>query len=287
MSLHFLVIEGNTREVRARVADKMGRTPAESYGDVLVTLAGKGARFDITCPADADAHLPEGRSLADFDGIVITGSALHVWQQAPEAMRQVELARAVYRSHVPFFGSCWGIQVATVAAGGVVHRNPRGREIGYARGICLTEPGKSHAMLEGRPTVFDAPCSHLDEVKELPPDSTLLASNAVSTVQAAEIRHDGGRFWGVQYHPEYRHEHIAYLLDLRADDLIREGKLTSLDQKNELIGDLRALDAEPGLAHVAWRYGLTPEVTDPNRRPREVINFIRWCERAKSDRGRA
>ena len=56
-------------------------------------------------------------------------------------MRQVELARAVYKSGTPFFGSCWGLQVATVAAGGSVRQNPRGREVGIARDLTLTSAG--------------------------------------------------------------------------------------------------------------------------------------------------
>jgi GMP synthase (glutamine-hydrolysing) len=287
MSLHFLVIEGNPRDVRERVARSMGRTSAESYGDLVVALAGHGATFNAVCAADADAVLPDGQSLEDFDGVLITGSVLHVWQREPEALRQVELARAVFRSQVPFFGSCWGLQVATVAAGGEVHRNPRGREIGYARGICPTESGSSHPMLAGRPSVFDAPCSHLDEVKELAPDSTLLASNAMSEVQAAEIRHEGGQFWGVQYHPEYRHAHIAYLLEFHASKLTQEGFFSSDEDRVAMVADLRLLDEDPTLAHVAKRYELSPEVTDPARRPREIMNFIRWCERVKSERGRA
>ena len=42
------------------------------------------------------------------------------------------------------FGSCWGLQVITAAAGGSVRKNPKGREIGFGRGIRLTEAGRKH-----------------------------------------------------------------------------------------------------------------------------------------------
>ena len=51
----------------------------------------------------------------------------------------------------PAFGSCWGLQIAAVAAEGDVQRNPLGREVGIARRILPTDPGRSHPMLEGRP----------------------------------------------------------------------------------------------------------------------------------------
>ncbi len=61
-----------------------------------------------------------------------------------------------------------------------------------------------HPLLEGRPLAFDAPAIHLDAIAELPGQATVLASNEMAPVQAAEIRHEGGLFWGVQYHPDFR-----------------------------------------------------------------------------------
>ena len=207
-------------------------------------------------------------------GRIITGSALHIWQQEPEAMRQVEIARAIYKAKVPFYGSCWGLQVATVAAGGVVHKNPRGREMGIARKIVPNAAGSAHPLLKGRPAAFDSPCSHLDEVATLPPDSTLLASNGMSRVQAAEIRHEGGTFWGVQYHPEYTLGDIAFLIDRRMGALMGEGFFADPAEKDAYVRDLRAIDEDPALTNIAWRYNLGPELTDTATRNTELRNFI-------------
>ena len=65
----------------------------------------------------------------------------------PRYPRQIDLMRAVYASRTPAFGSCWGIQVAAVAADGDVRPNPLGREVGFARR--LTPDG-------GRPVASDA-----------------------------------------------------------------------------------------------------------------------------------
>jgi GMP synthase (glutamine-hydrolysing) len=94
--------------------------------------------------------------------------------------------RAIYASGTPSFGSCWGLQVATVAAEGDVRQNPAGREIGFARRLTLTDAGRTHPMLAGRPSAYDAPAIHLDTVTVLPDDCTVLSANAVSAVQAAE-----------------------------------------------------------------------------------------------------
>lgn len=273
MSIRFLILEGNTREVRDTYKASQGVTPAEGFGNTMVRVAGTGT-YDILHGTDADASLPKGMTFADYDGVIITGSALHIWHQEPEAMRQVEIARAIFKANVPFYGSCWGLQVATVAAGGVVHKNPRGREMGFARQITRLAAGENHPLLAGRAPAFDAPCSHLDEVATLPPDSTLLASNAMSRVQAAEIRHDGGTFWGVQYHPEYTMSDIAFLIDKRMGALMNEGFFADPAQKDAYVADLHAIEKDPRLTHVAWRYGLGQDITDTATRNTELRNFI-------------
>ena len=273
MSLRFLIVEGNTLETRESYREGTGVTPAEGYGNVLVGIAGAG-RYDILNATDAGAALPKGMTFADYDAVVLTGSALHLWKQEPESMRQVEVARAVYRANVPFFGSCWGLQVAAVAAGGTVHKNPRGREMGFARKITPNAEGAAHPLLRGRPAAFDAPCSHLDEVAVLPPDSTLLASNGMSRVQAAEIRHEGGTFWGVQYHPEYSLAELAFLIDRRMGALMDEGFFADPGQKDAYVGDLRAIQADPSRSDIAWRYSLGPELVFPDERVLELRNFI-------------
>ena len=48
-----------------------------------------------------------------------------------------------------------------------VRKNPKGREIGFGRGIRLTEAGRKHPMYVGKLDVFNAPTVHLDEVEAL------------------------------------------------------------------------------------------------------------------------
>src|SRR6185436_9038772 len=152
------------------------------------------------------------QALEGYDGVAITGSGLHVYDGGPSVTRQIELARAVLDAGTPIFGSCWGLQVLTAAAGGSVRKNPNGREIGFGRRIRLTEAGRKHPMYAGKLDVFNAPTVHLDEVEALAPGTTVLATNAVSDVQSAEIRTNGSIAWAVQYHPEYPLREIAAIV---------------------------------------------------------------------------
>jgi GMP synthase (glutamine-hydrolysing) len=271
--MRLLVIEGNTREGREAYRAGYGRTAGEAYAERLRALAPE-ASCDIVCPADADCAL--AAPLTAYDGAFVTGSALNLYDGGPEIARQLDLARAVYRARVPFFGSCWGLQLACAAAGGNVLKNPRGREIGIARRISLTEAGRAHPLLAGRPPVYEALCSHIDIV-ELPAGGVALAGNDLAPVQAAEIVFEGGVFWGVQYHPEYDFAEVAAIIERRADALAREGFGDAVGHAREL----RTLDGEPP-AGAAWRLGLSPAVLTAEARALELANFLERRVRARA-----
>jgi len=230
----------------------------------------------------ADQEMPDGVSLGDFDGVMLTGSPLCVCDPLPEVRRQIDFARAVFATGLPVWGSCYGLQLATVALGGVVRRNPNGREIGVARGIALSDAGLAHPLLAGRPAVFDALCSHLDEVETLPPGAMVLAGNAVSAVQAMAVRTPaGGTFFGTQYHPELDLPVLAALLRLRPAALLAEAFARSEAELSGMAADWFALAAAPERRDLAWRYGIGPEILDPHRRTLEIGNWLRSIVRMR------
>lgn len=271
--LRLLFVEGNTREHRADHVADYGATPAESYAAEIAAIA-PGIISDICLPADEGANLPDGAGLEAYDGIFLTGSALHIYKIEPAVTRQIELMRAIYASGTPCFGSCWGIQMGSVAAGGTVTANPNGREVGFARRIAPTEAGRSHALLAGRPAAFDAPAIHLDTIALPPHGTTILASNAYSQVQAAEIKHNGGTFWGVQYHPEFPLKQVASILGRMVPLLIEEGFRKDEAAAQGWLADLNTLDADPARQDLAWAHGLDREVLDAERRVTELRNFL-------------
>ncbi|MBU6156858.1 MAG: type 1 glutamine amidotransferase [Alphaproteobacteria bacterium] len=286
-ALRLLVVEGNTAEGRGRHSAVGGRVASTRYADVLRVIA-PGARVDVCFPADAGANLPDRMGLEGYDGVAITGSSLNIYDLGPSIMRQVELARAVFETDTPFFGSCWGLQVATVAAGGTVRRNPKGREIGFARSICLTEAGEEHDLFWDKPTVFDAITVHLDEIEETARGTTILATNAWSAVQAAEIKTRRCTFWGVQYHPEYSFADIAAVFRRMREPCVSQGLFRGEADHARHVEELEALEREPGDVALAWRHGISAAVTDEALRSRELKNWIERMvlpTRAKRGRG--
>jgi GMP synthase (glutamine-hydrolysing) len=219
--------------------------------------------------------LPQGVQLGDFDGVWISGSPLNVYRpEQPTVRQQLDLARAIWQSGVPAFGSCWGLQLMTAALGGTVHLNPRGREIGVARRISATHAGRLHALYRGKAGAFDALCSHEDEVEALPAGAEILASNAVSRVQAAAIQQGEKSFWGVQYHPEFEFASVAAIIALRAQRHVDEGLARSASDVDTIISDFRSISHDPSRKDLAWKYGLHADVLDAKVRTAEFGNWL-------------
>ena len=219
--------------------------------------------------------LPQGVQLGDFDGAWLSGSPLNVYRpEQPTVREQLDLARAIWNAGVPSFGSCWGLQLMTAALGGTARLNPNGREIGVARRICPTDAGRAHALYEGKSGVFDALCSHEDEVETLPAGAELLASNATSRVQAMAIRDGAKSFWGVQYHPEFNFGSVAAIIALRAQRHLDEGLAGTAGDVDTIVSDFHALAQDAPRKDLAWKYGLHADVLDAGVRTQEFGNWL-------------
>jgi len=266
-----LVIDGNRAATRAQQVTAGGQPSGEGYAQVLQSLA--AVDCDIVRPADGEVRFASGSGVAGYDGVAITGSALNVYDGGGHIERQVELAREVFASGVPFFGSCWGLQVAVCAAGGRVRRNPRGREFGFARRIELAEPGRRHPMFTGKPTVFEAITVHRDDVEQLPQGAVVLAANDMG-VQAVELQHGRGTFWGVQYHPEYSFDEIAATTLRYGSTLIDERLFADRAELEAFVADLRGLTRDPHDRRLTWKHGLGPAIQEASCRLAELRNWL-------------
>ncbi|HMK84880.1 MAG TPA: type 1 glutamine amidotransferase [Steroidobacteraceae bacterium] len=266
-----LIIDGNVAEVRARLARSLGYDSGTGYARVLARLD-SSLHIDVLTAADG-AVLAPGVGLESYDGVAMTGSALNVYQGGAPVTRQTDLAKAVFAAGVPFFGSCWGLQVAVTAAGGEVRANPRGREFGFARRILLSEAGREHRLFTGKPVVFEAPAVHRDDIATLPAGAQVLASNEFG-LQAASFDHGRGSFWGVQYHPEYDFQDIAAVAERYGEKLVTEGMFHDMAALATFAAELRALQANPSDTSLLWKYGLGPAMRSEELRLRELSNWL-------------
>jgi GMP synthase (glutamine-hydrolysing) len=248
--------------------------PHDLYADFLRRYTPQ-ARIDLLFIADADTTLPSGTSLHDYDAYIWTGSDLTIYHHDdPRVVRQIELAQAIFRAGVPCYGSCWGVQMAAVAAGGEVQKNPKGREWGLARDIRPTEAGRRSLLLAGKPDRYDGFIMHLDEVTRLPEGATLLATNEHTHVQALEVRHEKGVFWATQYHPEYNLYEMARLIAARAKPLIREGFFETTEEVQAYADKMRTLHQQPDSEALRQELRVGDDILDAEIREQELRNWI-------------
>jgi GMP synthase (glutamine-hydrolysing) len=276
-----LIIDGNVAEIRARQVAALGYDSGNGYARVLQRID-SSLRIDIMTAADG-AEIPAGVGLENYDGVTMTGSALNIYNGGAPVTRQIELAKAVFAAGVPFFGSCWGLQVAVTASGGEVRANPRGREFGFARRIVLTDTGRQHPLFAGKPDAFEAPTVHRDEITALPAGAATLAQNDFG-VQAASFTYGRGTFWGVQYHPEYDYVDIAAAAERYGETLVTEGMFRDAAALAAFAAELRALQANPSNTPLLWKYGLGPAVRSEALRLLEIRNWLQAAVRPRATR---
>lgn len=269
--MKFLIVDGYPLESRRELEDA-GVGAACGMFERMLRDHLPQAQAVPAFPADTE-EIPD---LAGYRGILWTGCNLCLHSPAdPRVDRQVEIARRAFAAGIPQFGSCWAVQIAAVAAGGRVAANPRGREMFLARKIALTDEGRRHPMYEGKRPVFDGFISHLDEVAEVPANSIVLAGNEFTGIQALEVRHGRGVFWGLQYHPEYDLHSMGRLMAARKAALLREGLYRSEDEADAHLRDIAALAAEPDRKDLRWRLSVDEDVLDRGHRQVEFANWLR------------
>src|SRR5215210_1082464 len=105
LPLRFLVVESETEPARREPRKSVGQSSGETYIDTLLALA-PGALCDQVKPANQAADWPDAAGLAGYDGVFLTGSPLHLYENTPEVGRVLEFMRAVFASGTPAFGSC-------------------------------------------------------------------------------------------------------------------------------------------------------------------------------------
>lgn len=209
---------------------------------------------------------------SDVAGVIFTGSYSASPTDAPEVAPLRQAMQVAFEAGVPVWGSCNGLQLATVVLGGEIDESPNGIEIGLARNLELTREGQQHPMMAGRSSGFAVPCIHRDEVSKAPEHAIVLAGNQHSAVQAMAYRQNGIDFWGTQYHPELSSRDIAQAI--RSDGLFK-GQSQAADD----------LDLAETDELAARRVGTTTRDQQPQSRARELFNWLAYVESLNQEGG--
>ncbi len=165
-------------------------------GRVGTWLRDAGVVLEVRRPFSGDELPPD---LTGHDGLVVLGGEMSCRddESAPWLPATRTLIRAAAAGATPVLGICLGHQLAALALGGDVGRNPAGRTVGVLR----VEPG---AGLDADPVLGAATGAPVvqwndDIVTRLPDGASSLATNDRGDLLLARLAET---VWGVQGHPE-------------------------------------------------------------------------------------
>jgi GMP synthase-like glutamine amidotransferase len=153
--------------------------------------------------------------LTGFGGLVVMGGPMSADadDRFPTRTRELALIRDGLGRGIPTLGVCLGAQLLALAAGGSVHRGSAGPEIGWSE-VSLSEACRSDLLFADLPSSLEVLQWHGDTF-DLPPVSSLLASNGVYAHQAFRV---GTAAWGLQFHIEVDAGAVTGFLDAFAAD---------------------------------------------------------------------
>ena len=231
--MNILIVDGNEKEASDRYIQLGMDTQYEVYSKILKKISNKKLNIVVIHPAIKSDFISSGMNLDDFDGIAWTGSLLNIYDDTDAIKRQIELAKYLLDKKNYIFGSCWGLQVLVTAAGGKIRKNPNGLEAIVAKEITLNNHGKNHQMYKGKIDTFDSFCWHYDDTESLPLNTTVLASNYMSKVQAISFSNKNSKVWAVQYHPEFDPLWMSGLMSQREKILLENGIYKNKEEFNE------------------------------------------------------
>jgi len=274
--LNFLIIDGYPKPSREQFDDFGVKLAGVLYAELLQRHL-PDAEYKILYTSDPETEIPDQEGLKAYDAILWPGCNLTVYHDHDERVtRMTKISDDGFELGLPQFGSCWAAQLAVYVAGGEVAPNVKGREMGLARKVFLTEEGKKHPMYEGKTQVFDGFISHDDIITKMPEGAVSLASNDFTPIQSVEVVYKNGVFWAPQYHPEYDLYLVAGLIAAREEKLSGEGYFRSHEDLVNFVSDLKTIYKDPSRKDLRWKYGIDDDVLSDDIRQLEFANWLKY-----------
>lgn len=194
-----------------------------TYSELFRTSLGHPSNQWATVDASRTPFPP----LSSFDGLIISGSMENAVpdQEKPWMNQTYQHIRETIEAKKPVFGVCGGLQFTVRALGGMVMKNPVGRNFGLSN-TTLTEAGQRDPLLSKYGNEADVLASHSYRASDLPAGCQLLSSAAKSPFDAIGYQ---SHVRLVQFHPEFTPEIISRLAHVHRTTLIQDGHVSEAD----------------------------------------------------------
>jgi GMP synthase-like glutamine amidotransferase len=156
------------------VCDKVAPALAAEFGefaDMISASLNPYGQFEYRLFDAITQDLPNNQD--DCQGYIITGSTHDAYVDKPWINHLADWIRQIDEQRKPLIGICFGHQIICVALGGQVEKSPKGWGLGMSTNQIYSHlpwmiPKKEHVNIL---------VSHQDQVTQIPPGMTLIASN--------------------------------------------------------------------------------------------------------------
>ena len=172
-------------------------------------LSAAGLELDVRSLREGDELPPD---LTGHDGVLVVGgpqSSLGDDETSPELVAVRHLLAQAVAADIPLLGVCLGAQLLALAGGGRVRVGVHGPEVG-ATLVAKRDAADADPLFRPLPLSPDVVQWHHDEIAELPPGATLLASSPMYPHQAFRVGRHG---YGLQFHVETTPEMVRAWAD--------------------------------------------------------------------------
>ena len=178
-----------------------------SFGAIFVRLfEGVGADWTMELFNTQLGQYPD--SFDDFDAVLLTGSRADSFSDAPWIVELRLRVTELLSARKKMVGVCFGHQLIALCLGAPVGRAPQG----WGAGRMTYDWHRPELPYCAERTQIALLASHQDQVCEVPPGASLVASSDFCPVAAFTV---GQEVFCIQPHPEFKEEISAYLMDAR------------------------------------------------------------------------
>jgi len=205
MSLNILIIEGNNSDDSSVFVKAAGATAADNLKNLVLKL-------------EPSSNI---KIINQYNGIIFTGGAMRINDMTDEIKKHINFASNCFKYDKKILAICWGLQVCSTAAGGLVEPAKNGAHIGIATDVIINKEGQNNLIYKNKNITFTSPAFNYDEVCQIPEGATLLSSDKINRVMAIHFKPGKSEVWGLQYHPDYEYHQMISLANARKDRIIK------------------------------------------------------------------
>lgn len=178
-------------------------------------------------------HKEYPQNIHECDAYLITGSQSSCYEDEDWIRQLKQFVLDCFEQDKKLLGICFGHQLIADALGGVVQKSDKGWGVGLASSKVTHTPH----WLTPEQQQFNLLVNHQDQVTQLPPQASLIATNEFCPIASYQVDRSVLTFQG---HPEFSRDYLHHLMTKRrqiiGEQAYQQG-MKSLDQNedNELV----------------------------------------------------